>query len=71
MGHPKYENLNRLMRYRGVVAYGGVRKQHTSTVCGLNVYVIESGISCRLICVCVRIVFYTRLKAIEYIQSIT
>ena len=60
MGHPKYEICRRLMRFREMVAYLGIHKQHTSTLCGLYVYVIEFGISCRLICVCVRVcVCYT------------
>jgi len=32
-------------------SYIGIHKQRTSTLCGLYVYVIEFGISCRLICV--------------------
>jgi hypothetical protein len=41
------------MRFRETVAYLDIHKQHTVTVSGLCVYVIEFGVSCRLVCVCV------------------
>ena len=53
MGHPKHEIFSRLVRFTEMVAYFAIHKQHTSTLCELYVYVIEFGISCRLICVCV------------------
>jgi hypothetical protein len=48
-----------------MVAYLGIHKQHTCTLCGLNDYVIEYEISCRLLCLCVRSDFFTKREAIE------
>ena len=51
------------MRFREMVAYLGIHKQHTSTLCWLYVYVIEVGISCGLICVCVCVCVFLRVMS--------